>query len=1122
LFSAPFNSDLNPSECVQTKDGRVLVGPTRWETLIIYKDCNTVTKIDEVMNLHIQLGHRSASYLKYLVKQDTNLQAKIKDIRKLDHPIYCQVCNAAKSQTTKRRRECPHATRFGESWHADFKIYSLPSSEGHTCILGFIDSYSRYAKIFPLTNRKGDTCATTFRTFFNKILEDEDFPITSFQKCRIIVDNAGELNCAQVKDVCIEYGINLKTTNTYRHQDNSMIETFWRNESFVRAALLGAPHVDHRTWPYAWTHVTYVHNRFPHKYHGQGTNEQTDVMKPSPLEIITGKQFSFGSKENRNLGFGTPVTVHIPVETRKRGGNTKLLARGWNGYFLCLDNDQNYKGVIMNADTGTIEITGFFSPRYDITESGKLISNPSLENNVDLNPVENFNPDKISHTNIPLSQLTKATRNFHATKIINVATHYSHEDNETLGVVLTETIKLNGNVWIPVTEFLKANTARIPDHKRMLFKFLSKHFQFATNECFPIFVQSPVKLEVSKRHTETFPGLIVRTDAFSKRGYQVALFEDDNDNICDFHDCPREAIIKFEVANLAMATFPTLNSDTHSDQNRLLALLQPKKKTALTKRQKTFQNDPTIPQSYPHSQTFPNKKEWDDATRAEVHGLYETKKCLKPITYAEYEENYKNVKIIPSVMIYKIKVNSDGSIKKYKARLCAGGHKQVAGDGTFDETFAPTAGLTSIRLCLALAVNLNLRPYQLDVEQAFLNNELEYKMVMSLPPGIEIKGCKHVELLKGVYGLKQAPALWYKHCYDAITSASGGLLQRSKSDPCLFFHFGQDFTVLLTVTVDDFAIFTDNKTWLENFKTEFNKIYAITQEPDFSWFLGIRLQWNEDFTSVKLDQPNDIRKGLIRFGLQDVKHWNTPMASDFESEPAPKDNVNPDFPYAALIGVLLWIARMTRPDIQLAVTLLASHMSSFTEYHIKAAKRTLAYLKGTESLGLHITKMTTGFDLKKCKLELYSDSDWARDKIKRRSVTGYVGYFLNNPIVYRVCYQPTVALSSCEAEYMAMTDAAKEVLFFQNLFSEFASAANLIFPITLHVDNSAALSLSTTLISNKRSKHIDIRYHFLRDLHQRGCIKPTKIHTDDNNADIFTKPLDDKVFNRHRPALIKE
>ena len=494
---------------------------------------------------------------------------------------------------------------------------------------------------------------------------------------------------------------------------------------------------------------------------------------------------------------------------------------------------------------------------------------------------------------------------------------------------------------------------------------------------------------------------------------------------------------------------------------------------------------------------------------------------MKPITKDQIysDPHYKGIKIIPSCVVYKNKVHSDGSHKKCKARICAGGHRQIAGDGTYDETFAPTAGLTTIRFCLTLAVNMGLKPYQLDVEQAFLNNELENTMIMELPAGIEIKGCRHVELLKGVYGLKQAPALWYKHCYEAITKASSGKLQRSNADPCLFYYFGSEFTVLLTVTVDDFAIFTDSIEWLNEFKDEFNKIYAITQEPNFTWFLGIRLQWNEDLTAVKLDQPNDIRKALIRFNLLDSKEWSTPMASDFDSEPVPNDNKNPDFPYSAIIGVLLWIARMTRPDIQLAVTLLASHTKNFTDYHVKQAKRTLSYLKGTSELGLHIQK-SNEFNLTKCKLEIYSDSDWARDKIKRRSVTGYIGYFLGSPIVYRACYQPTIALSSCEAEYMAMTDAAKEVLYFRNIFAELVEHAKLSFPITLHVDNSAALALATTLVTNKRTKHIDIRYHFLRELHQNGIIKPTKIHTDDNNADIFTKPLDEPVFTRHRPKLI--
>ena len=165
-------------------------------------------------------------------------------------------------------------------------------------------------------------------------------------------------------------------------------------------------------------------------------------------------------------------------------------------------------------------------------------------------------------------------------------------------------------------------------------------------------------------------------------------------------------------------------------------------------------------------------------------------------------------------------------------------------------------------------------------------------MIMTLPSGVELDECRHVELLKGVYGLKQAPALWYNHCYEAITKASDGKLIRSTADPCLFFYFGKDITVLMTVTVDDFAIFTNSEEWLKTFKTKFDEIYTLTQSPDFSWFLGIRFQWNQDYSEVKLDQPANIRKALIRFNLQDAKTYSTPMAGDFDSQPAASDNVN--------------------------------------------------------------------------------------------------------------------------------------------------------------------------------------------------------------------------------------
>ena len=213
------------------------------------------------MNLHVKLGHRSAAYMKQIISDDPDLLRQINDLRKLDFPIFCQVCHAAKSHTTRRLRENPLATYFGSSLHADFKIYTIPTQEGHICLLGIADAYTRYTFVRPLKDRSGLTCAKIFREYFDYIIAHPDFELLTFNKSTLTVDNAKELNSPEMREVCKEYGLNLRTTNEYRHQDNGLIESFWRNESFVRAAIIGAPHVGRRVWQYAWQYITYIHNR---------------------------------------------------------------------------------------------------------------------------------------------------------------------------------------------------------------------------------------------------------------------------------------------------------------------------------------------------------------------------------------------------------------------------------------------------------------------------------------------------------------------------------------------------------------------------------------------------------------------------------------------------------------------------------------------------------------------------------------------------------------------------------------------------------------------------------------------------------------------------------------------
>jgi hypothetical protein len=1125
LFSAENIPKLNPANAEFTESNRTKVGPTTWEVLIVYKDCNTETKIDGAMKLHLMFGHKSNKYIKEAIKNDIQCLALIgNNLSQLDVPIFCSVCNAAKSRTVKALREYPLAERPMDSLHCDLKVYSLGSVDGFKYILGIIDSYSRFAWIYFL--KKKSDAADKLKDFVDMVHTNPEFKIcgNSLRGSRLIGDNAKEFTGKEFRQVALDAEMSFSTTAEYKHTDNAMIESFWRNEQVVRSMLLGAPHTDRRLWPYAWSLATRLHNYFPHKYHGQGTLATTDIMQQSPYETLTGEKPPLAGFRP----FGLPVKVHIPQEKRNMSADPKLIARSFQGYFLCPDPKQPTKILVQQEETGNIISTGFYQAMYGTDTLSRIVSNVGMRNTLDLDTIqENMIGSQISQNEI------SQKKSVHARKILDVSVT-EDKNGEIIGVLKLEVINSRNvitNDWITLPVFLTGAKTRIFAHKKMLDEFLHKHFQYRQNIYYPIFIQTEVKVKTNdkKNPIKLYPGIIIGTDANSNKGYFTALYEtgEGQENVCDLHDCPATDIVQFEVAKILAPCFTlcdsTLNSFSDSitenveDSETLHVLLRNKK--PMSKRQKDFLNDPTLPQSYRHAQGMPDWDKWKQAFQDEIDGLYKVKKSFIPIKSQDLE-NYKDCKkILRSSVVCKRKLDQDGNVKRHKVRIVIGGNDQHAGDGTFDDTFAPTANLVTQRLCFALAVNLGLKPYQLDVEQAFLNADIDDKTILvKLPGGIEIEGCTHVKLLKAVYGLKQSPNLWYKLCYDMIIKCDSRLT-RSKTDPCFFHYIGDDLKVLLTVTVDDIAIFTNKPEWVTKFKEKFNQSYAVTQEPDFTWFLGIKMEWNSEMTAVKLTQPNHLRSALIKYNMVDCKPQKTPMSPDFDSTALPEDTVSPDFPYSGLIGTLIWIARNTRPDILNAVTMLASHNKRFSERHIKEAKRVLAYLKGTENHGLMIRKAKK-FDITQpMTLNMYSDSDWGRDKTSRRSVTGFVGFFQGSPIVTQACYQPTVATSSCEAEYMAAANALKEILYFVNVFREI-ELVKFQLPVPVYIDNTGAIDLISTQVSNKRTKHIDIRHHMIRDAYEDGTICPIHVPTDDNTADLFTKPLADVPFCKHRDAIV--
>jgi hypothetical protein len=210
-------------------------------------------------------------------------------------------------------------------------------------------------------------------------------------------------------------------------------------------------------------------------------------------------------------------------------------------------------------------------------------------------------------------------------------------------------------------------------------------------------------------------------------------------------------------------------------------------------------------------------------------------------------------------------------------------------------------------------------------------------------------------------------------------------------------------------------------------------------------------------------------------------------------------------PYAELIGSLIWISTCTRPDISYATNRLAAFTSNPSATHWQAAKRVLRYLKHTISKGIVYRKGQS------TKITGYVDSDWAGDTHDRRSTTGFVFTLAGSAISWESRKQRSVALSTCEAEYMSLSDASKELTFLQSLYKSILGQAE---KPTLYTDSQSALKLSMNQMVTNRSKHIDIRYHYVRDCVQNGQYDLKYLPSANNLSDILTKSLSKDDHNK--------
>ena len=456
--------------------------------------------------------------------------------------------------------------------------------------------------------------------------------------------------------------------------------------------------------------------------------------------------------------------------------------------------------------------------------------------------------------------------------------------------------------------------------------------------------------------------------------------------------------------------------------------------------------------------------------------------------------------------IFRTKYLADGSIDRHKARLVAQGFSQVPGLD-FSHTFSPVVKAATVRVVLSLAVAHKWRLHQLDINNAFLNGHLTGCVYMEQPPGFEDpRYPNHVcRLDKALYGLKQAPRAWF-HRLSTFLVANG--FTYSRADPSLFVFRRGTCIMYLLVYVDD-LILTGNQPYLiQSFITKLNAEFAIKDLGQLSYFLGLEVTYTKD--GLFLSQSKYALDILKWANMVDAKSVTTPLAANaaFVTSGDPFDDPTT---YRSLVGALQYLT-ITRPDISYAVNQVSQFLQAPTLAHFQSVKRILRYIKGTLSFGLTFSHRTPPPALLG-----YSDADWARCLETRRSTYGYSIFLGGNLVSWSAKKQPTISRSSCESEYRAMANTAAEIVWVTHLLREL----HVLPPDrpTLLCDNQSAIFLSQNPISHKRAKHIDIDYHFVRELVSSGKLYTRFVPTKLQLADIFTKSLPQPLFAHFRAKL---
>lgn len=503
-----------------------------------------------------------------------------------------------------------------------------------------------------------------------------------------------------------------------------------------------------------------------------------------------------------------------------------------------------------------------------------------------------------------------------------------------------------------------------------------------------------------------------------------------------------------------------------------------------------------MPNTFNEAMQSDDKESWLNAMKDEIASLAENEVW-------ELVALPSGKRVINSRWVLRIKTKADGKIDRFKARLVAKGYAQKYGID-YDETFSPVARFDTIRTVLAVAANEQLKLKQFDVKTAFLYGKLNDEIYMTQPDGFNDGSGRVCKLNKSIYGLKQSPRCWNARLVNFLTKTG---LKQSIADPCLFVRNQQGRKLVVAIYVDDGLIAGSDDKLIDEFITQLKNEFQITVS-QLENFLGMQIVQKEDGT-ILVHQSSYVQKIIDRFNMTNANKVATPLVpgeiTEDQSPPAK------DVPYREAVGSLMFLMIATRPDLAYAVGKASRVLDKPKVSDWSAVKRIFKYLQGTKDYGIKFHPRW-----KPGQLEAYSDASYAEDRDSGRSTSGVVCKYSGGIISWKSQKQSVTALSTTEAELIAACEGAKEIIWLTRMLNELS---HLTEKPVLQIDNQSTLRLIGNPEFHNRTKHIKVRFYYVREKVEDGEMDINHVTSDDQLADIMTKPFARARFERLREMI---